>query len=143
MAKELYSRLGLDENATESEIRSAYERLSSACSSGNGLTDAGSTERYRLLTEAYEVLSDMDRRAAYDICGKDRKQRNRKRTAGNGPSSMVRARSILNTVFLCGAVISTVLFVTYLSGSNPMPFYIACGISLVIKIAEYIIRLIQ
>lgn len=141
MAKDLYRILELTDSATESEIESAYRRLAADCCPENGHTDQTSAERYRQLTDAYGILSDMDRRAAYDIQGKS--QRKRIGSSSSKGSAVIRAREILNRIFLCGAAVTTILFLLYLSGNTPVPFYIVCGISLCIKLAEYIMRLIQ
>ena len=60
--KELYKVLGVDESASDAEIKSAYERLIAQNPEGTPLHSS--------IVEAYTVLSDMDRRAAYDITGK-------------------------------------------------------------------------
>ena len=142
MARDYYSILGLDESATESEIESAYKRLSAGCSPENGHTDSESKKIYDSITEAYQVLSDMDRRAAYDIRGEVSGIKRRKGSAA-ATSPVIKAREILNKVFLCGAAVSAILFVIYLTGYSPLPFYIVCGISLFLKVTEYLLRLIQ
>ena len=133
-AKELYNVLGVDESASDAEIKSAYERLIADNPEGTPL--------HSRIVEAYSVLSDMDRRAAYDITGKVRKSGVRKHRDG-GSNKTENARYALNTLFLAGAAVTTILFILQLSGAiGTLPFYIACGISLLIKIAEYILRLI-
>lgn len=144
MAKELYSRLGLTETASEKDIETAFRTLAAECGPDSGHDDRESAMKYARIEEAYRILSDMDSRAAYDIGGdvriKGRKGSGRHNTV---LSPVIRTREILNSVFLCGAAITTVLFVIYLTGSSPVPFYIACGISLCIKLVEYLLRLIQ
>jgi len=133
-AKELYNVLGVDESASDAEIKSAYERLIADNPEGTPL--------HSRIVEAYSVLSDMDRRAAYDITGKVRKSAVRKHRDGSS-NKTENARYALNTLFLAGAAVTTILFILQLSGAiGTLPFYIACGISLLIKIAEYILRLI-
>ena len=84
----------------------------------------------------------MDSRAAYDITGKVKRGGIRKHRAGDLQGTE-KARYTLNTLFLAGAAVTTVLFILQFSGAiGTLPFYIACGISLLIKIAEYILRLI-
>ena len=132
--KELYNVLGVDESASYAEIKSAYERLIADNPEGTPL--------HSRIVEAYSVLSDMDRRAAYDITGKVRKSGVRKHRDGSS-NKTENARYALNTLFLAGAAVTTILFILQLSGAiGTLPFYIACGISLLIKIAEYILRLI-
>ena len=57
-----YEVLGIAQSASEEEVRQAYRRLVKA--SHPDL--AGDPARFRLLTQAYDVLSDPARRAAYD-----------------------------------------------------------------------------
>lgn len=132
--KELYTVLGVDPSASDVEIKAAYERLIASNPEG--------TPMHSRIIEAYTVLSDMDSRATYDITGKAGKSRVRKHRNGNS-SGTEKARYNLNTLFLAGAAVTTVLFILQFSGAiGSLPFYIACGISLLIKIAEYILRLI-
>lgn len=134
MAKDtnLYSILGLDKDATEKDIVEAYSRL---------LEDSGKSDSEKKdIEHAYSVLSDMEKRARYDITGKADAKPLHHRSVPAG--RMDKARYILNTLFLAGAVITTVLFILQWCGAGTTPFYWACGISIIIKIAEYILRLI-
>ena len=132
--KELYDVLGVDASASDAEIKSAYNRLITLNPEGTPL--------HSRIVEAYNVLSDMDSRAAYDITGKISKsgvRRHRDRSARD----TAKVRYNLNTLFLAGAAVTTILFILQFSGAiGSLPFYIACGVSLLIKIAEYILRLI-
>jgi len=132
--KELYTVLGLDPSASDAEIKSAYERL---------ITDnPEGTPMHSRIVEAYSVLSDMDSRAAYDVTGKASRNFRRKHLSEQG-DRVEKARYALNTLFLAGAAVTTVLFILQFSGAlSSLPFYVACGVSLLIKIAEYILRLI-
>ncbi|MBQ0094472.1 MAG: J domain-containing protein [Bacteroidaceae bacterium] len=130
--KELYSILGIDDSASDKEIQDAYDRLISSC-------PENAPEHARIV-QAYSILSDMDKRAQYDITGKvSNRTRRRNTTSSNG---LEKARYTLNTLFLAGAAITTVMFILQWCGFSTTPFYWACGISIVIKVAEYIIRLI-
>ncbi len=132
--KELYTVLGVDESASDAEIKAAYENLIALNPQGSPL--------YPRIVEAYTILSDMDSRAAYDLTGKIRKGGIRKHRDGRSDRTE-KARYALNTLFLAGAAVTTVLFILQLGGAiGSLPFYIACGASLLIKIAEYILRLI-
>ena len=132
--KELYDVLGVDPSATDAEIKSAYEHLVAQHPEGTPL-------RLRI-DEAYSVLSDMDSRATYDVTGKVSKGGVR-RHKSRDPHKMEKTRYNLNTLFLAGAAVTTILFILQFSGAiGSLPFYIACGVSLLIKIAEYILRLI-
>ena len=126
--------MGVDASASDAEIKSAYDHLIAQNPEGTPL--------HSRIVEAYNVLSDMDSRAAYDITGKISKsgvRRHRDRSARD----TAKVRYNLNTLFLAGAAVTTVLFILQFSGAiGSLPFYIACGVSLLIKIAEYILRLI-
>lgn len=132
--KELYTVLGVDQSASDAEIKAAYESLIARNPQGSPL--------YPRIVEAYTILSDMDSRAAYDLTGKIRKGGIRRHRDGRFDRTE-KARYALNTLFLAGAAVTTVLFILRLGGAiGSLPFYIACGTSLLIKIAEYILRLI-
>ena len=132
--KELYSILGVDETASDAEIRSAYEHLIAENPEG--------TPGYASIVNADSVLSDMDKRAMYDVTGKVKGRIRRSSTSGHS-NKIQKARSILNTLFLAGAAVTTVCFILQWSGvMGTTPFYWTCGLSLLIKIAEYILRLI-
>lgn len=131
--KELYRILELDESASDTQIAESYSRLSA------GLKD-GSPEKQRL-DHAYSVLSDIERRARYDVTGKDGNRASVRRRTSR-PGRRDRIRQTLNTLFLAGAAVTTVLFVMQYCGAGTTPFYIACGISLLLKLTEYLLRLI-
>ncbi len=62
---DLYSRLGLDSNATKEEIRRAYKDLAREKHPDRG----GNEEEFKAIQEAHEVLTDEDRRRMYDMTG--------------------------------------------------------------------------
>ena len=131
--KDLYSVLGVDPSASDAEIKAAYEQLIARNPEGTPLNSS--------IVEAYNTLSDMDSRAKYDVTGKVSHGKRQNRSGHN--DGVEKARYNLNTLFLAGAAVTTVLFILQFSGAiGAIPFYIACGISLLIKIAEYILRLI-
>ena len=135
MAKnELYARLGLSETASDQEIQDAYQRLVADCDS--------TSERYSYLTEAYDILSDVEKRAYYDIRGKKPSVKRRKGSGTGHSAKIEKIRFILNSIFMIGAIVTAILFILYLSDKNPNPFYWACSISLTIKVIEYILRLV-
>lgn len=49
-------------------------------------------------------------------------------------------RNVLNILFIIGAVVTIIL---YFAVDNPKPFYYACGFSLVVKMAEVVMRMIR
>ena len=63
---ELYEALGVKQGASAAEIRRAWQRLSRALHPALNPGDPAAAERYRQAAAAFEVLSDPQRRAAYD-----------------------------------------------------------------------------
>jgi molecular chaperone DnaJ len=63
--KDYYSILGIQVEATLEQIKSAYRRL--ARQFHPDMKDTSDIERFREIQEAYEVLSDGEKRRAYDL----------------------------------------------------------------------------
>jgi len=69
MAKtDYYAVLGIARDASEDDIRSAYRKLARQYHPDVNAADDGA-EKFREVTEAYEVLSDAQRRQRYDMFG--------------------------------------------------------------------------
>lgn len=135
MSVNLYNILGVDKYASHEQIDAAYSALKNNAETNGEPTDS--------LEKAYSVLGNVESRAYYDVYGRIPKSKKSKRR-GSGADHNVRINSIrktLNMIFLFGSVISVVLFIVYITGGSPIPFYWACGTSLLIKIAEYASRL--
>lgn len=70
MAKEdYYTVLGVERDATPEQIKKAYRRKAVECHPDKHKGDKAMEERFKQLSEAYEVLKDADKRAAYDRYG--------------------------------------------------------------------------
>lgn len=70
MAKrDYYEVLGVEKQAGEEEIKKAYRKLAVKYHPDKNSGDKTAEERFKELGEAYEVLSDPQRRAAYDQYG--------------------------------------------------------------------------
>jgi molecular chaperone DnaJ len=66
---DLYARLGVSRGASHDEIRSAYKKLARRFHPDVNPGDASAADNFKRVSAAYEVLSDADRRKAYDEFG--------------------------------------------------------------------------
>ncbi len=66
--RDYYEVLGIDRNASEEKIKKAFRELAFKYHPDHNHDD-GAEEKFKELNEAYEVLSDPDKRAAYDRFG--------------------------------------------------------------------------
>ncbi len=66
MEQDLYDVLGVRRGATAAELRRAHQRLARQLHPALNPGDPRAVERFRALTAAFQVLSDPERRAAYD-----------------------------------------------------------------------------
>ncbi|MCS7280521.1 MAG: molecular chaperone DnaJ [Desulfobacterota bacterium] len=69
MAKDYYQILNVDRNATEEEIKKAYRRLALKYHPDRNPGDKEAEEKFKDINEAYQVLSDPEKRAKYDRYG--------------------------------------------------------------------------
>ena len=69
MAKDYYSILGVDKNATQDDIKKAYRTQVKKCHPDLHPGDEKAAERFKELNEAHEVLSDEKKRKNYDTFG--------------------------------------------------------------------------
>ncbi|HET8568212.1 MAG TPA: molecular chaperone DnaJ [Candidatus Limnocylindria bacterium] len=67
-AKDYYAVLGVPRDATDDQVRSAYRKLARQYHPDVN-QDHDAADRFKEITEAYEVLSDADRRQRYDMFG--------------------------------------------------------------------------
>ena len=70
--KDYYKVLGVEKTAAEKDIKSAYRKLAKKwhpdANSGNA---KAAEERFKEISEAYEVLGDSEKRKKYDALGSD------------------------------------------------------------------------
>jgi molecular chaperone DnaJ len=69
MSIDYYEILGLDRNATSDAIKKAYRKLAMKYHPDRNPDDRKAEERFKEATEAYEVLSDNEKRRIYDVYG--------------------------------------------------------------------------
>ena len=67
--KDYYQVLGVKRDADEKEIKRAYRKLARKFHPDHNPDDAAAEERFKDVTEAYEVLGDPDKRTKYDRFG--------------------------------------------------------------------------
>jgi len=70
MAKrDYYEVLGVERGSSEAELKKAYRRLAMKYHPDRNPDDKAAEEQFKEANEAYEVLSDSSKRAAYDQYG--------------------------------------------------------------------------
>ena len=67
--KDYYNILGVSRNATEGEIKQAYRKLARQHHPDVNPGDKSAEERFKQINEAYEILSDKEKRQKYDKYG--------------------------------------------------------------------------
>lgn len=69
--KDFYELLGVNKDATDQEIKKAYRKLAMKYHPDKNQGDKEAEEKFKEINEAYEILSDKDKRAKYDRFGPD------------------------------------------------------------------------
>lgn len=67
--RDYYDVLGVDRNASEQQLKSAYRKLAKEFHPDRNPGDAKAEQSFKEANEAYEVLKDQQKRAAYDQFG--------------------------------------------------------------------------
>src|SRR6195952_2187542 len=67
--RDYYEVLGVSRGAGEQELKSAYRKLALQFHPDRNPDDASAEEKFKEAAEAYSVLSDPQKRAAYDAYG--------------------------------------------------------------------------
>ena len=74
MAKDFYSVLGVSKKASQDEIKKAHRKLVRQYHPDTNPDDKAAEERFKEINEAYEVLSDAQKRRKYDELGANYQQ---------------------------------------------------------------------
>lgn len=82
-----YSILGIGPGATTAQVRSAYRRAALTHHPDRNPGDHTAADRFKRIQEAYEILRDPIRRAAYVPPTSVRRASARARAGGRGPGS--------------------------------------------------------
>src|SRR6478672_2974842 len=69
--KDYYQTLGVKRNASEKEIKSAFRKMARKLHPDLNPNDREAEARFKEANEAYEVLSDAEKRKKYDQFGSD------------------------------------------------------------------------
>ena len=94
--KDYYEILGVERTVTEAELKKAYRRLAMKYHPDRNPGDKVAEERFKEVKEAYEVLSDPQKRAAYDQFGHAGVQGG---PAGGGPGPGAGFSDIFEDIF--------------------------------------------
>ncbi len=71
MAEDLYQTLGVSRDADKSDLQKSYRKLARKYHPDMNPDDKAAQEKFKRVQEAYEVLGDEQKRAAYDRYGAD------------------------------------------------------------------------
>jgi DnaJ-class molecular chaperone len=69
MPRDYYEVLGVERGASEAEVKKAFRRVARELHPDVNAHDPEAEEKFKQAAEAYEVLSDADRRRTYDTFG--------------------------------------------------------------------------
>ena len=85
--RDYYEVLGVAKNAPEQEIKHAYRKLAMKFHPDKNQGDKGAEEKFKEINEAYEMLSDAQKRSSYDQFGHAGVDPNHNHRAGSGAGS--------------------------------------------------------
>ena len=118
MAKrDFYEVLGISRTATEAEIKKAYRRMAMKYHPDRNPDDAEAESKFKEAKEAYEILSDSQKRAAYDQFGHDGVDQSMGGGFGRGAALVVSAifSAMFSTISLVAVVAVNRLSVVLIS----------------------------
>lgn len=70
-----YTILGVNKDASEDDIKKAYRKLAMQYHPDRNPNDKESEEKFKEVTQAYEILSDSEKRKEYDLGGQKHRSR--------------------------------------------------------------------
>ncbi len=94
--RDYYEVLGVARNASEDELKKAYRRLAMKLHPDRNPDDAGAEAAFKEAKEAYEMLSDANKRRAYDAHGHAAFEQG---TGGGGGQSHADINDIFGDIF--------------------------------------------
>ena len=93
-----YKVLGVERNATQADIRKAFRRLAKQYHPDLHPGDKECEEKFKECSEAYEILSDADKRSRYDQFGFAGVDPNYGAGSGFGGFGLVNSRTTLHHI---------------------------------------------
>ena len=69
MSKDFYETLGIARSASEDEIKKAYRKLAMKYHPDRNPNNKEAEEKFKEIQKAYDILSDPQKKAAYDQYG--------------------------------------------------------------------------
>ncbi len=87
MGKNYYDILGVSSNASEDEIKEAYRDLALEYHPDRNPDKENAEEKFKEISQAYDVLSDPEKRKIYDRYGEEGLKRRTGQSAGGGRSA--------------------------------------------------------
>ena len=94
MRRDYYEVLGVEQGSSDGEIKTAFRRLARELHPDVNRHDPEAEEKFKQAAEAYEVLSDPQRRATYDRYGHEGL-----RSGGFSPHAAGSVEDILSALF--------------------------------------------
>src|SRR3954471_19343398 len=102
--QDYYQLLGVSKGASEKDVRQAYRKLARQYHPDLNPNDKASESKFKEIGEAYEVLSDAEKRKKYDRFGAAWQQAEAAEKAGAGAGNFGNFRSYRTTTSPGGSV---------------------------------------